>query len=81
MGQIADIPLRRLDAALRDQWRGHGVETGEPPAVLWNFEKVIVDRDGVVTARFAPDVTADDPRLLSRLDEVLGASPQALQGE
>jgi glutathione peroxidase len=41
--------------------------------VLWNFEKFLVGRDGRVIARFAPDVTADDPRLVQAIDEALTA--------
>jgi len=43
------------------------------PAVLWNFEKFLVGRDGQVVARFAPDVTADDARLLAAVDAALAA--------
>ncbi|MBR7513965.1 hypothetical protein KC219_27785, partial [Mycobacterium tuberculosis] len=38
------------------------------PAVLWNFEKFLVGRDGKVVARFAPDVAADDARLREVFD-------------
>ena len=31
---------------------------------LWNFEKFLVDRKGNVVARFAPDVPADDAKLV-----------------
>jgi glutathione peroxidase len=41
--------------------------------VLWNFEKFLIGRDGAVLARFSPDVTADDPRLLSAIDTALAA--------
>lgn len=43
------------------------------PGVLWNFEKFLVGRDGKVIARFAPDVPADDPRLLVAIDQALAA--------
>ncbi|MOA64823.1 Hydroperoxy fatty acid reductase gpx2 [compost metagenome] len=41
--------------------------------VLWNFEKFLVDRMGKVVARFAPDVAADDPRLLEAIDAQLAS--------
>ena len=41
--------------------------------VLWNFEKFLVGRDGKVIARFAPDITADDPRLVTAIDDALAA--------
>nr|WP_220466828.1 glutathione peroxidase [Stenotrophomonas tumulicola] len=43
------------------------------PGILWNFEKFLVGRDGQVVARFAPDVTADDPRLREAIDAALAA--------
>ena len=39
--------------------------------VLWNFEKFLVGKNGKVAARFAPDVTAEDARLISKLEEEL----------
>jgi glutathione peroxidase len=39
--------------------------------VLWNFEKFLINRNGDVVGRFAPDVTADDPRLLAAIDAEL----------
>jgi len=41
------------------------------PAVLWNFEKFLIGRDGTVGGRFAPDVAADDPRLVAAIDRAL----------
>ncbi len=39
--------------------------------VLWNFEKFLVGKNGEVVARFAPDVTAEDSRLTSKIEEEL----------
>lgn len=41
------------------------------PGVLWNFEKFLIGRDGQVIARFAPDVTVDDARLVAAIDAAL----------
>ncbi|MEN1996481.1 MULTISPECIES: glutathione peroxidase [Stenotrophomonas] len=43
------------------------------PGVLWNFEKFLIGRDGQVIARFAPDVPADDARLVAAIDAALAA--------
>ena len=43
------------------------------PGVLWNFEKFLIGRDGKVIARFAPDVPADDARLVAAIDAALAA--------
>jgi len=56
---------------MRDRLQGHGVAAKDPADVLWNFEKFLVDRQGDVVARFAPDVTADDPRLTAAIDAEL----------
>jgi glutathione peroxidase len=44
------------------------VKDGE---IVWNFEKFLIGRDGEVKGRFAPDVTADDNRLVEALDREL----------
>jgi len=59
------------DGPFRERLKGYGITSTDPVAVLWNFEKFLVGRDGEVVARFAPDVTADDPRLLAAIDEAL----------
>jgi glutathione peroxidase len=51
--------------------RKYGIEANEPPEVLWNFEKFVVDRSGNVVARFAPDTTVDDPALLKVVETEL----------
>ena len=40
--------------------------------VMWNFEKFLVGRDGSVIGRFAPEVTPDDPTLVSAIEAALG---------
>ncbi|HVG26866.1 MAG TPA: hypothetical protein VM865_04615 [Acidobacteriaceae bacterium] len=45
----------------------------DPPELLWNFEKFLVARDGAVLARFSPDVTPDDPRLVAAIEQALAA--------
>lgn len=36
--------------------------------VLWNFEKFLIGKNGEVAARFAPDVTAEDARLIEKIE-------------
>ena len=50
------------------------IPTNAAPDILWNFEKFVVGRGGEIVARFSPDVTADDPRLVSVLDAELAKS-------
>ncbi len=53
---------------MRDRLKGYGIEVGSPGEVLWNFEKFLVSREGEVVGRFAPDVPANDPRLVEAID-------------
>jgi glutathione peroxidase len=62
------------DEAMRARLTSRGIDVGQPPELLWNFEKFVVDRKGDVVARFAPDVPADDPRLKEALDTALTAT-------
>ena len=42
-----------------------------PPELLWNFEKFLIDREGRVLARYAPDVTPDHPVILEAIESAL----------
>jgi glutathione peroxidase len=59
------------DGPFRERLKGYGVNPENPVDVLWNFEKFLVSRQGRVVARFAPDVTADDARLVAAIDAEL----------
>jgi len=39
--------------------------------VLWNFEKFLVNKQGEVVARFAPNIPADDSRLRDAINAEL----------
>lgn len=59
------------DGPFRERLKGYGIKPEKPIDVLWNFEKFLVSRRGQVVARFAPDVTPDDSRLVSAVDAEL----------
>jgi glutathione peroxidase len=59
------------EGPFRERLKGYGEQSANPADVLWNFEKFLLSRNGEVVARFSPDVTADDPRLVSAIDEEL----------
>ncbi len=42
-----------------------------PSGILWNFEKFVIARDGTVAARFNPDVTPDDPKVVAAIEAEL----------
>jgi glutathione peroxidase len=43
----------------------------QEPEVLWNFEKFLVNREGVPVARFASDVEPGDPKLTEQIEAEL----------
>jgi glutathione peroxidase len=49
----------------------YGLTPNNPPEVLWNFEKFLVNKNGEVIARFAPDIQADDVRILDAIHQEL----------
>lgn len=48
---------------------GHTREKSDD--LLWNFEKFLIAKDGSVAARIAPDVTAEDERVVAALEAEL----------
>lgn len=67
-------PAATGDGPFRERLKGYGITSDDASAVLWNFEKFLIDRAGNVVARFAPDVCADDPRLVAAIDAALAQS-------
>lgn len=67
-------PAATGEGPMRQRLEGFKIATNPAPDVLWNFEKFVIGRNGEIVARFAPDVTADDPRLVSVIDAELAKS-------
>jgi glutathione peroxidase len=59
------------DGAMEENLKGYGHTRSTPGEVLWNFEKFLVNRNGEIVARFAPDVAPDDERLVERVKNEL----------
>lgn len=49
-----------------------GLDQGFDNDVMWNFEKFLINKDGVVVKRFATEIYPDDSRLLDSIDEEIG---------
>jgi len=62
----------RPDSSLRAKLASFGAEAS-PGDVLWNFEKFLVSREGVVVARFASDLPPDDAIVVAALKTQLAA--------
>jgi glutathione peroxidase len=55
----------------REKLKGYGKSPNPEPEVVWNFEKFLLSRSGDVVARFAPDVTPDNPILVAAIEKEL----------
>lgn len=61
------------DSSFADGLAKYGIRQEQPGAVLWNFEKFLIGRDGQVIGRFAPGVSPRDPKLIAAIDAALAA--------
>ena len=51
--------------------RGYKMEPTPRPEVVWNFEKFLINREGQVVRRFAPDTAPDAPKLVEAIEAEL----------
>lgn len=56
---------------LRDRLAANGLLPQDPAGIMWNFEKFLVDREGRVIARFAPDIAPQDPLVVDAIEQAL----------
>ncbi|MFN7130756.1 MAG: glutathione peroxidase [Myxococcales bacterium] len=61
-------------STFREKLASYGITPASPSEVLWNFEKFLVNRQGEVVERFAPDVKPDAPELIAAIERELAAS-------
>lgn len=59
------------DSDLREKLAEYKLLPQNDSDVLWNFEKFLVDRNGQVIQRFAPDVSPDAPMLIATIEAAL----------
>jgi glutathione peroxidase len=59
------------DPTLRERLDNAGLGGGDAHEILWNFEKFLVDREGRVVARFAPNVPPEDARVVAAIEALL----------
>jgi glutathione peroxidase len=58
--------------SLRKTLVQHGLGPKNDTDIMWNFEKFLVNRNGEVVARFAPDFAPKDPAITSAIESELG---------
>ncbi len=59
------------EGQLRERLAAIGNAPANDSDILWNFEKFLVDRDGAVVGRFAPDVPPEHPILVTAIEKAL----------
>jgi glutathione peroxidase len=52
---------------------GYGITPVADSDVFWNFEKFLVNRDGAVVGRFAPDTAPDDQLIVAAIEAEIQA--------
>ncbi|OTG80119.1 glutathione peroxidase [Acinetobacter sp. ANC 5054] len=65
------IPERIGEGPWWDDLVEYGLTPNPKPEVLWNFEKFLINKNGEVVARFAPDIKADDARIVDAINAEL----------
>ena len=48
-----------------------GLLTGKPNDIKWNFEKFLINKEGVIVNRFSPDIDPMDPVIVAAVENVL----------
>jgi glutathione peroxidase len=71
----AQRPAADIDngPGFEEDLNGYGHKREGMDGILWNFEKFIVGKNGNVVARIAPDVAADDPRVIAKIETELAS--------
>lgn len=63
--------VQNPESPLRGKLTEMGLLGNDTTAVMWNFEKFLVGRDGQVIGRYAPDITVENPELARAIDKAL----------
>ncbi len=57
--------------SFEEKLKTYGITRENKKDVLWNFEKFLINKNGEVIARFAPDVTPDDAMITQAIESAL----------
>ncbi len=61
----------KADGSLRKTLDSHGLGPKNDTDIMWNFEKFVVNREGKVVARFAPDYEPSNPAVTGTIESEL----------
>jgi len=67
----SEMPVTENRDGMEDRLRGFGMEPTQAPEVLWNFEKFLINREGEVVRRFAPDTVPDADEIVQAIESEL----------
>lgn len=67
--EIKPERVKKEDGQLEGKLKEHGLLSGDPEDIMWNFEKFLIDKEGKVVRRFAPDIAPTDPVLVKAIEE------------
>jgi glutathione peroxidase len=62
---------QKPDGTLRKTLDQHGLGPKNDTDIMWNFEKFLVNRQGEVVGRFAPDISPKDASITSAIESEL----------
>lgn len=63
--------IQNADGEFESRLRQHNLITGEAHEIKWNFEKFLLNAQGEIVARFFPDITPLDERLVNQVEALL----------
>lgn len=69
--EAAPTAVQRADSGLRANLEKHGLLSGTPKEIMWNFEKFLINKKGEVVVRFAPDVDPTSTAVTDVIEEEL----------
>jgi glutathione peroxidase len=70
---IAQQPVATLKEGsdFKEKLLKYGIKPASESDVFWNFEKFLVNRDGAVVARFAPDTPPEDDIIIRAIEAAI----------
>lgn len=63
--------IAKENGNLKSNLKEHGLLSGTDQEIMWNFEKFLINKNGDVIKRFAPDIEPTDAVLVSSIAEEL----------
>jgi glutathione peroxidase len=58
-------------SGFKEKLTNYGIKPASESDVFWNFEKFLVNRDGAVVARFAPDTPPEDDLIVRAIEAAI----------